>query len=184
MSEFTARRPRTPSRSWPALTTLALLLAPALALGAPARSAATDGPEVPLPDPLAAGWRGAPVCERLREDASLRVLRCTFPPGGGHERHFHAPHFGYALAGGRVRITDARGTREVELETGSSFASDGVAWHEIENVGETTVAYLIVEPRAPGAESAAADEGRTDGEEVEEAPRAEPDPTPGAPFDS
>jgi quercetin dioxygenase-like cupin family protein len=100
-----------------------------------------------LPDPLVAGWRGAPVCERLHEEATLRVLRCTFPPGAGHEPHFHPPHFGYALSGGRMRLTDARGTREVEIETGSSFASDGVAWHEVLNVGETTVSYLIVEPR-------------------------------------
>lgn len=105
-----------------------------------------------LPDPLAAGWRGAPVCERLQEDRALRVLRCTFPPGVGHERHFHPRHFGYALAGGRVRVTDARGTREIEIATGSSFVSDGVAWHEIVNVGETTVTYLIVEP---GVEEAA-----------------------------
>jgi quercetin dioxygenase-like cupin family protein len=107
----------------------------------------------PLPDPLAAGWRGAPVCERLREDEALRVLRCSFAPGVGHERHFHARHFGYALSGGRMRITDERGTREVEIAAGSSFASDGVAWHEVLNVGDTTVAYLIVEPRGTAAPS-------------------------------
>ncbi|MCM2269973.1 MAG: cupin domain-containing protein [Thermoanaerobaculia bacterium] len=100
-----------------------------------------------LPDPLAAGWRGAPVCERLHEDEAQRILRCSFPPGVGHERHFHARHFGYALAGGRMRITDAGGTREVELATGSRFTSPGVAWHEVVNVGDTTVVYLIVEPK-------------------------------------
>lgn len=46
-----------------------------------------------------------------------------------------------------MRITDDNGTREVELETGSYFASDGVAWHEVLNVGESTVVYLIVEPK-------------------------------------
>jgi quercetin dioxygenase-like cupin family protein len=110
-------------------------------------SSATAQP--PLPDPLAAGWRGRPVCELLHEDDTLRALRCTFAPGQGHERHFHAPHFGYALSGGRMRLTDARGSREVELATGSSFASPGLAWHEVENVGPTTVAYLILEPRPP-----------------------------------
>jgi quercetin dioxygenase-like cupin family protein len=101
----------------------------------------------PLPDPLEAGWQGNPVCERLHEDETNRVLRCTFAPGVGHERHFHSPHFGYALAGGRMRITDEKGTREVDLPTGSSFNSDGVAWHEILNVGDTTVEYLIVEDK-------------------------------------
>ncbi len=46
-----------------------------------------------------------------------------------------------------MRITDANGTRDVELATGSSFASDGVDWHEVLNVGDTTVVYLIVEPK-------------------------------------
>jgi quercetin dioxygenase-like cupin family protein len=101
----------------------------------------------PLPDPLEAGWNDAPVCERLHEDSDQRILRCTFPPGVGHERHFHARHFGYALSGGRMRITDANGTREVDLATGSSFTSPGVAWHEAVNVGDTTVTYLIVEPQ-------------------------------------
>ena len=100
-----------------------------------------------LPDPLEAGWQGVPVCENLHEDDRQRVLRCTFPPGVGHERHYHPPHFGYALSGGRMRITDARGTREVDLTTDSNFASDGVAWHEGLNIGDTTVAYLIVEPK-------------------------------------
>jgi len=101
-----------------------------------------------LPDPLEAGWNGAPVCEKLHEDSDNRILRCSFPPTTGHERHYHDPHFGYAIAGGRMRITDANGTREVDLATGSSFASDGVAWHEVLNIGETTVVYLIVEPKS------------------------------------
>jgi mannose-6-phosphate isomerase-like protein (cupin superfamily) len=100
-----------------------------------------------LPDPLAAGWRGTPVCEKLHEDSDQRILRCSFPPSVGHERHFHDRHFGYAISGGRMRITDANGVREVDLATGSSFVSPGVAWHEVVNVGETTVVYLIVEPK-------------------------------------
>lgn len=121
-------------------TALVPLVASFAALGACATQS-------PLPDPLAAGWNGAPVCEKLHEDSDHRILRCSFPPGVGHERHFHDRHFGYALAGGRMRISDARGTREVELATGSSFSSSGVDWHEVLNVGDTTVAYLIVEPK-------------------------------------
>jgi mannose-6-phosphate isomerase-like protein (cupin superfamily) len=100
-----------------------------------------------LPDPLAAGWHGSPVCEKLHEDADQRILRCTFPPAVGHERHFHPRHFGYAISGGRMRITDANGTRDIDLATGSSYTSSGVAWHEVLNVGDTTVVYLIVEPK-------------------------------------
>ena len=102
----------------------------------------------PLPDPLEALWKGKPVCERLIENDTQRVLRCTFPPGGGHDRHYHRPHVGYALSGGRMRITDANGVRETSIETGASFTSTGVLWHEVLNIGDTTVQYLIVESKA------------------------------------
>jgi quercetin dioxygenase-like cupin family protein len=99
-----------------------------------------------LPDPLLAGWQGEPVCEVLEQDTRLRVLRCSFAPGVGHERHFHAPHWGFALEGGLMRITDSSGVREARLNTGSSFSSEGTAWHEVLNIGDSTVTYLIVEP--------------------------------------
>ena len=99
-----------------------------------------------LPDPLQAGWQGKPVCEKLHEDEKQRVLRCTFPPGVGHEKHFHAPNFGYTITGGTVKITDATGTREVTINTGDSHLSpEGTEWHEIVNVGDTTIIYLVVE---------------------------------------
>lgn len=102
--------------------------------------------EPPLPDPLAAGWNGETVCEQLHKDTDHRVLRCTFPPGVGHERHYHEKNFGYVVAGGRMRITDASETREVDLVAGSSYASEGLDWHEVLNVGDTTVVFLLVEP--------------------------------------
>ena len=101
-----------------------------------------------LPDPVAAGWQGESVCEVLRDDAERRIFRCTFPPGVGHERHFHPRHFGYALSGGTMRITSESGTREMTLKTGSYFFSEGIAWHEGLNVGETTVSYLMIEPKS------------------------------------
>ena len=100
-----------------------------------------------LPDPLEAGWEGESVCEVMHEDDALRVLKCTFPPGVGHERHYHDRHFGYVLVGGRMQITDAEGTRVVDIPDDSTWDSDGVEWHEVVNVGETTSQYLIVEPK-------------------------------------
>ena len=129
-----------PDVTLPRRTALVPLVASCAALGACAMQSA-------LPDPLAAGWKGVPVCEKLHENSDHRILRCSFPPGIGHERHFHDRHFGYALAGGRMRIRDESGTRDVDLATGSSFSSAGVDWHEVLNVGDTTVVYLIVEPK-------------------------------------
>ena len=98
-----------------------------------------------LPSALEAGWVGERVCALQHQTDTHRVLRCTFPPGVGHERHYHPPHYGYALSGGTMQLTSETGTRRATLATGSDYASEGVAWHEVVNVGETTVTYLIVE---------------------------------------
>ena len=126
---------------------VAAMLATVFAVLATLVANGEQAPTQYLPDPLEAGWKGERVCELLHEDDSQRVLRCTFPPGGGHERHFHAPHFGYVLTGGRMRIASADGIREVDLRDDLTWTSDGVDWHEVENIGATTSVYLIVEPR-------------------------------------
>ncbi|GAB5565836.1 MAG: hypothetical protein Wins2KO_28990 [Winogradskyella sp.] len=98
-----------------------------------------------LPDPLEAGWHGQSVCEVVEENENIRVLKCTFEPGVGHEEHYHNPHVGYTLAGGTFRITDKEGTREVDVPTGYSFNNDEITSHEVLNVGETTAVFLIIE---------------------------------------
>ena len=98
-----------------------------------------------LPDPLQAGWKGKAVCEVLEGHKELRILKCTFEPGVGHEKHYHNPHFGYTLAGGKFRITDAKGIREVVVPTGFSFSNNEVTSHEVLNIGETTAVFLIME---------------------------------------
>ncbi len=99
----------------------------------------------PLPDPLEAGWKGESVCEVVEDNSEVRVLKCTFSPGVGHERHYHNPHFGYTLVGGIFRITDTTGTREVNVPTGYSFSKDEITSHDVLNIGETTAVFLIME---------------------------------------
>lgn len=101
----------------------------------------------PLPDPLEAGWNNQPVCEVLEENENVRALRCTFLPGVGHERHYHAEHLGYTIKGSTFRITDASGTREVNVPTGSSFYNEKIEWHEVLNIGDSTAVFLILEPK-------------------------------------
>src|SRR5690606_16690033 len=102
----------------------------------------------PLPMALCAGWEGERVCEVLQEDAQIRVLRCTFPPGVGHEMHYHPPHFGYVLEGNSVmRITTAAGVVDRPVSAGSSFSNDAEIQHAALNVGEETTRYLIVEKK-------------------------------------
>jgi quercetin dioxygenase-like cupin family protein len=100
-----------------------------------------------LPDPLEAGWNHQPVCEVLQENEKLRVLRCAFPPGVGHEKHYHNAHVGYTIAGSRFSISDSTGTKEINVLTGSSFSNEGVDWHEVLNIGDSTAVFLIIEPK-------------------------------------
>jgi hypothetical protein len=103
--------------------------------------------ENPLPDPLNAGWNGQPVCELLEENDRIRVLKCTFEPGDGHEKHFHKPHFGYAISGSKFRMKDTTGVKEVSFPSGGHFFSQGTPWHEALNIGDSTAVFLIIEPK-------------------------------------
>ena len=99
----------------------------------------------PLPDPLEAGWKGEAVCEVLEDNKELRLLKCTFKPNVGHDKHYHNPHVGYTLVGGKFRITDDSGTREVDVPTGYTFSKDSITAHAVLNIGETTSVFLIME---------------------------------------
>jgi len=119
-----------------------LLLAPILA----GWSLASDLPD--LPEAFDAGWKGEKTCELVYETETMRVGRCSFPPGIGHEKHFHYPHFGYVLEGGVLHITDDGGNvKEVQTVTGKSWSTDKITIHEALNIGDTTTSYLIVEPK-------------------------------------
>ncbi|MGS2725137.1 cupin domain-containing protein [Psychroserpens sp. BH13MA-6] len=98
-----------------------------------------------LPDPLEAGWQGKPVAEVLEENDEIRVLRCTFPPGIGHEKHYHDPHVGYTVTGSTFRITDSTGTREVDVPSGYTFSKEALSIHEVLNIGDKTAVFIIIE---------------------------------------
>lgn len=100
-----------------------------------------------LPDPLLAGWNNKAVCDLLEENEDVRVLKCTFAPGVGHEKHYHDPHFGYALSGSTFRIKDETGDRDVTVNSNTHFYSDGTKWHEVLNIGDSTAVFLIIEPK-------------------------------------
>ena len=123
----------------------ALVLVSGLALQAHTAEAG-NLPE--LPHAFDAGWEGQKTCEILFEDDTVRVARCVFPPGVGHEKHYHNPHFGYVLKGGTLRIADSHGEREVTTQAGGNWSTAAVTVHEAMNIGDATTSYLIVEPIA------------------------------------
>jgi quercetin dioxygenase-like cupin family protein len=116
-----------------ALFGFAFLAAPVVAAGQPA------------PDALSVEWQGQKPCEKLYEDAQILVARCTFPPGSKHVKHSHPGYLSYVLSGGKVQIEDAKGARQLEVRTGSHNNSPPIPWHELTNLGDTTLSYLVVE---------------------------------------
>ena len=124
------------------MLTARTLIAAACSTAVVLMSSATRSAE---PDALAVEWQGKKPCERLHEDDQVRILRCTFPPGAMHVRHSHPPAFTYVLSGGKIQIVDAAGTRVVERETGANAVGAAVSWHELTNVGDTTLMFLVVE---------------------------------------
>lgn len=113
-----------------------------------AACASASAQVAPLPMALCAGWEGQRVCEALHEDAMVRVLRCAFPPGVGHEPHYHPPHFGYVLEGeSQMRIRTSEGEAVRPVRAGGSFANDAETRHEALNVGAEATTYLIVEKK-------------------------------------
>jgi beta-alanine degradation protein BauB len=120
-------------------------LSVALALAACATASAQIAP---LPMALCAGWQGERVCEQLHEDAMIRILRCTFPPGVGHEAHYHPPHYGYVLSGeSTMRLTTDEGVEDRPVRAGAGFANDAEVRHQALNIGDQTTTYLIVEKK-------------------------------------
>lgn len=132
---------------------LFFLILPALmATGQPvdAQSPAAPTPDFSnLPHAFDAGWKGEKTCELLYEDEANRIGRCVFPPGVGHEKHYHNRHFGYVLEAGTLRITDSAGEREVTTQPNGTWSTKSITVHEAVNIGDTTTSYLIVEPKTP-----------------------------------
>jgi quercetin dioxygenase-like cupin family protein len=100
-----------------------------------------------VPDGLSVEWQGKKPCEKLFEDVQVLVARCTFLPGAVHVCHGHPSYGFYVLSGGKAEIQDEKGTRKVDVATGAFVDSPPVPWHELANVGETTLQFLIVEKK-------------------------------------
>src|SRR5438128_1629623 len=85
------------------------------------------------PDALSVEWQGQHPCEKLYEDAEIRVMRCTLPPGAVHVRHSHPGNLTYTISGGKVKVQDGNGTREGQPKTGGFSNNPPVSWHEVTN---------------------------------------------------
>ena len=100
-----------------------------------------------VPDAISVEWQGKKPCEKFFEDAQVLVARCTLPPGSVHVCHSHPSYLFYVLSGGQGQVKDDKGTRKVDLATGAFVQSPGVPWHEVANIGQTTLKFLVIEKK-------------------------------------
>ena len=100
-----------------------------------------------VPDALLVEWQGKHPCEKLFEDAQVRVARCTFPPGAVHVCHAHPAYLSYVVSGGQGQVQDAKGIRKFEVVAGAFSDAQPIPWHEFTNIGDTTIQYVVVEKK-------------------------------------
>jgi quercetin dioxygenase-like cupin family protein len=100
-----------------------------------------------VPSALTVEWEGNHPCEKLFEDAQVRVARCTFSPGTVHVCHSHPSYLTYVLSGGQGQVQDDKGTRKIDVVTGAFANVPPIPWHEFANIGDTTIQYVVVEKK-------------------------------------
>lgn len=83
----------------------------------------------------------------ILDNSHVRVIEGSLKPGEKTEMHHHPGHMIYFTSGGTVRFTMKDGTtKEQTSKTGEARWNEAVD-HQTENVGKTTVKYVIVEPK-------------------------------------
>ncbi|MGI9176190.1 MAG: hypothetical protein ACR2GR_12830 [Rhodothermales bacterium] len=104
--------------------------------------------------------------QRLFENEYAEVMRVALAPGDSLPRHEGGPRVAYALGAYTIRFQ--QGGQDVER----SFSQGDVHFHEagvhtVENVGDSTAAFVVFERREAELPSASAVEAETDlGEEA------------------
>ena len=83
------------------------------------------------------------------ENASVRVIEGVLWPGDRERMHSHPAFVTYVIEGGRIRNNFADGkVVEAELKTGDVLFREPQT-HWVENIGETTLRFLVIELREP-----------------------------------
>ena len=85
------------------------------------------------------------------ENEKVRVLEAKLPPGVKEAVHSHPTYVIYVMTGGKVRnyASDGKIT-ETELKDGDVLYREPLT-HAAENIGTTTMHFILVELKAPPA---------------------------------
>jgi len=82
----------------------------------------------------------------LFENKSVRVVESTIPPGAKVPTHTHPASWYYVTKTGKLKVTYGDGKVEVwQPKVGEKAWMDGEAGHTAENVGKTTLQYVMIE---------------------------------------
>ncbi|NOX81664.1 MAG: cupin domain-containing protein [Alphaproteobacteria bacterium] len=88
----------------------------------------------------------------LFENQHIRVVEYAIAPGEHDNPHTHPPKFMVVLASGRLKIDIGNGETIIsEEETGAAKWTAARGLHTAENIGDTTVRVLLVEPKSAQA---------------------------------
>ncbi|ESU24928.1 hypothetical protein FEDK69T_04840 [Flavobacterium enshiense DK69] len=86
------------------------------------------------------------MVNNLVDNKMVLAAEVTLEPGQKTDMHTHPAHFYYALSDGKLMVHYKDGKEEtMELKAGASGFGDPERPHYAENVGTTTIKFLIVE---------------------------------------
>ena len=84
------------------------------------------------------------------ENSHVRVIEGELQPGDKEQMHSHPAFVTYVIAGSKIRNNFADGKKiEAELKTGDVLYREPQT-HWVENIGTTTLHFLVVELKNPG----------------------------------
>jgi len=84
------------------------------------------------------------------ENSHVRVIEGVLQPGDKEQIHSHPAFVTYVIAGSKIRNNFADGKKvETELKTGDVLFREPQT-HWVENIGTTTLHFLVVELKNPG----------------------------------
>ena len=87
----------------------------------------------------------------LAENADVRVVQDTLKPGESEPMHTHPAGWYYVTQPGTMKITAADGKSSTwEAKNGEQAWMEAEGPHRSENVGRTTLQYVLVEVKSAG----------------------------------
>lgn len=88
----------------------------------------------------------------LVDNASVRVVRSTFPPGAAEGVHTHPAGWYIVTQAGTLKVTHAGGKSEQwKPAVGEQAWMEAEGPHRAENTGKTTLEYILVEVKGAAA---------------------------------